>query len=229
MKFLARCCAGLTLVGFACVLVTTSLLAQAAAPVQGFGVCKPVSERTTELGCWVYADQPLGRIDDAQAFWHLDTYPTRADAEKAKGPRGTVIEALGKVWLMTIEKEAWRPTVKGERVSEIGPIPVIAGGEYSAVYMESVFTPGMSSEVHNHSGAEAFYTLSGEACLETPAGKSVGRAGGPAVIVPAGPPMFLMATGTTTRRGLTLILHDSSKPPTNMVHDWTPKGLCKVP
>ena len=38
-----------------------------------------------------------------------------------------------------------------------------------------------------------------------------------------------MAIGTTERRGLTLILHDSSEPPTTMVHDaeWVPRGLCK--
>jgi hypothetical protein len=140
-----------------------------------------------------------------------------------------VVEALGKFWLLTIEKSEWRPTLKGERVAEIGPIPVNAGGEYSATFMEAIFTPGMTSEVHNHSGPEAFYTQVGEACLETPTGKFVGRVGGPPVIVPGGPPMFLMATGTTQRRGLTLILHDSSKPPTAMIHDWMPKGLCKVP
>jgi len=65
--------------------------------------------------------------------------------------------------------------------------------------------------------------------LEIPTGKLVGRAGGPPVIVPGGPPMLLTATGTEKRRGLTLILHETSKPPTTVIHDWTPKGLCHVP
>ena len=55
----------------------------------------------------------------------------------------------------------------------------------------------------------------------------VGRAGGSHVIVPGGPPMHLTATGTETRRALVLILHDSTQPPTTMVHDWAPKGLCQ--
>ena len=39
--------------------------------------------------------------------------------------------------------------------------------------------------------------------------------------------MLLTATGTEKRRGLALILHDSSRPATTMEHDWKPKGLCR--
>lgn len=92
--------------------------------------------------------------------------------------------------------------------------------------MEAVTNPGMTSAIHVHSGPEAWYTLAGETCLETPDGKLVGSAGGAPVIVPGGPPMLLTATGTEQRRALTLILHESSKPPTTVIHDWTPKGLC---
>jgi hypothetical protein len=38
--------------------------------------------------------------------------------------------------------------------------------------------------------------------------------------------MHLTATGTEMRRALVLILHESAKPATTLVHDWTPKGLC---
>jgi hypothetical protein len=200
--------------------------AQSNAQLPSFGVCKPVSERTTEVGCWILADQPIGQIEAPQIFWHLDVYPTRADAEKAKGPRGTVVEALGKVWLLTIEKAGWRPALKGKRVAEIGPLPIKAGEQYSALFMEAITTPGMTSAIHMHSGPEAWYAQAGETCLETPNGKQVGKLGGPPVIVPGGPPMLLTATGKEQRRALTLILHESSKPPTTQVHDWTPKGLC---
>jgi quercetin dioxygenase-like cupin family protein len=203
--------------------------AQTNTPLPSFGICKPVTERTTELGCWILADQPLGRIDQPQVFWHLDVYPSRAGAEKAKGPRGIVVEALGKVWLLTIEKQEWRPAPKGERVAEIGPLPVSPGEQYSALFMEAVTNPGSKSAVHVHAGPEAWYTMAGETCLETPAGKFVGRPGAPPVIVPGGPAMQLTATGTEQRRAITLILHDSLKPPSTEVHDWTPKGLCTKP
>src|SRR5206468_12633405 len=63
----------------------------------------------------------------------------------------------------------------------------------------------------SHSGPEAWYTLSGETCLETPNGTQVGRAGGAPVIVPGGLPMELTATGSTLRKSLVLILHDRSE------------------
>jgi hypothetical protein len=172
MKWMKRCCAALASVSFVCLLTTISLYARSNGQSLAFGACKPVSERTTEVGCWILVDQPVGRIEQAQIFWHLDVYPTLAEAEKAKGPRGTVVESLGKVWLLTIEKAGWRPA---------------------------------------------------------PGGKLVGSAGGAPVIVPGGPPMLLTATGTEQRRALTLILHESSKAPTTVIHDWTPRGLCHVP
>lgn len=188
--------------------------------------CRPVSERTGDVGCWIIAHESVGQLTQSQIFWHLDAYPTRATAEAAKGSRGTVVESLGKVWLLTIEETGWRPS-GGERIAEIGPLPVIAGEKYSAQYMEAIFTPGMTAPAHTHAGPEAWYTLAGETCLETPQGKQTGRSGGQYVIVPGGPPMHLTATGTEQRRALVLILHDSSKPATTLVHDWTPKGLCK--
>ena len=72
-------------------------------------LCKPVSQRTGELGCWITANAILGQLPQQPIFWHLDAYPTRGAAEAAKGPRGTVMESLGKVWLLTIEVAGWRP------------------------------------------------------------------------------------------------------------------------
>jgi quercetin dioxygenase-like cupin family protein len=190
------------------------------------GVCRAVSERTGEVGCWIIAHEAVGQLAEAQMVWYLDTFPTRAAAEAAKSPHGTVVEALGKVWLLTIEKTGWQPS-SGERVAEIGPLSIVAGEKYSAQYMEVTFIPGMTSSVHRHGGPEAWYTLAGETCLETPEGKLIGRAGGGHVIVPGGPPMHLTATGSEQRRALVLILHETSKPATSLAHDWTPKGLCR--
>ena len=191
------------------------------------GVCKPVSQRTQEVGCWIVADDPVGQLKESEVFWHLDSYSTREAAQADKGPRSAVIEALDKVWLMTIEDKRWRPA-HGTRIAEIGPLPITAGGKYSAQYMEAIFTPGMTAPEHIHPGPEAWYTFAGETCLETSDGRvQVGRAGGPPVIVPEGLSMHLTATGKEQRRAFVLILHDSSKPATTMIHNWTAKGLCK--
>jgi quercetin dioxygenase-like cupin family protein len=191
-------------------------------------ICRPISERTAEVGCWITAHTVLGNLPKAPLFWHLDTFSTRPAAAAAKGPRGTVVESLGRVWLLTVDVAGWRPS-GGERVAEIGPLPVSADAAYAAQYMEAVFTPGMTAPAHRHSGPEAWYTLTGETCLETPSGKMIGRAGGSHVIVPGGPPMHLTATGSETRRALVLILHDSTQPPTTPEHDWKPQGLCRRP
>jgi len=185
-------------------------------------VCKPASERTQEVGCWVMADDPVGQLTRSQVFWHLDGYSTRAAAQVDEGPQGTVIESLGKVWLMTIEDAKWRPA-HGHRIAEIGPLPIVAGEKYSVQYMEAIFTPGRTAPPHIHSGPEAWYTMAGETCLETSDGRvQIGRAGGPPVIVPMGLSMNLTATGTQQRRAIVLILHQSSKPASTMIHDWTP-------
>ena len=87
----------------------------------------------------------------------------------AHGPHGTVVESLGHVWVLSIEP-AGRQSPPGARVAEVGPLPVVAGTAYTAQYMEAVFRPGMKSTIHRHGGPEAWYTLAGDTCLETPGG-----------------------------------------------------------
>ena len=187
--------------------------------------CRPVKERTGETGCWILVNASVGKLPLGPVYWHLDSYPSRAAADTSKGPRGTIVEALDKVWLFTIAGADWHP-LGGEHVARIGPLPVDPFAEYTARYMEAIFTPGMTSSIHRHSGPEAWYTLAGQTCLETSEGKMIGRPGGPPVIVPGGVPMYLTATGTEMRRAVVLILYDSSKPAATPANDWIPNGLC---
>jgi quercetin dioxygenase-like cupin family protein len=190
--------------------------------------CPPVSERNGVPGpaCFI-AKEELGKLPEQPIYWHLDRYPTQAGAEAARGRRGVVVESFGKIWLFTIAEKPWRAP-GGEHVANVGPLPVQGKTSYTAVYLESTFAPGMTAPIHLHSGPEAFYTLTGDTCLETPDGAQVARGPGHVEIVPGGPPMFLMAIGTQRRQGLALILHDSSRPATTMVNDWKPKGLCNA-
>jgi hypothetical protein len=71
--------------------------------------------------------------------------------------------------------------------------------------------------------------VSGETCLETSDGRmQISRVGGDPVIVPMGLSMHLTAIGADERRSIVIILHQSAHPATTVVHDWTPKGLCKA-
>ena len=97
------------------------------------GACKPAAERTGELGCWIIVHEAVGQMMERKTYGHLDTFLTPAAAEAAKGPHLTVVESSGKVCLLRIELKGWRPA-GGERVAEIGPLPVKAGERYAARY-----------------------------------------------------------------------------------------------
>lgn len=210
-------------VAFAALLLAGPALAQTEGTGGG---CVPATERAgRKLGCFILAAEPLGSLGSAPVFWHLTTLANRAQADHAKGARSTVLDALGQVWMFTIADSAWRPS-SGRHVAAIGPLPAQPEVSHTAQYMEATFQPGMKSVVHRHAGPEAWYTLAGETCLETPQGHMVGRAGGAHVIVPGGPPKELTATGTVVRESLVLILHETGKPATSPAPDWTPKGLC---
>lgn len=218
-RTLDRCCAVL-----AALFVHSMRLA-----AQTDGTCVPVSERAGRaFGCFITARTELGALAKQPAlFWYLDTYPTVAAAATAAGPRGTVVESLGKIWLFSIADSSFQST-GGTRVSRIGPLPLIDAAQFAAVYMEGVFQPGMSSVVHRHAGVEAWYTLEGSQCLETPAGRLDQSAGGPGVLALAGVPMMLTGTGTVPRKSVVLILQDASQPRSTPAHDWVPKGLCQT-
>ena len=216
-------CAVMTLTAWGVALAQTDRPGAERGGVRG---CPPVGERKVELGCYTLAVNVLGDLPNVPLYWTLDTYPTRAAAEAAKTPRGTVVESLGKVWLLTIAEGDFK-AVGGERVARIGPLPLDHDGRFTAAYMEAIMMPGARTPPHRHPGPEAWFQTAGEVCLETPAGKSVGRVGDSAVIVPGNTPMALTVTGHDQRRSIVLVLHDSSRPWTILAHDWEPKGLCR--
>lgn len=211
-------------------LVVVMLASCASAPSQAEGtggVCVPVDERAgREFGCFIIATHAVGVLADTPVYWHISRFPTREAAVSAAPPSGTVAEAFDTIWLNVVAPAGSWPT-GGERVAAIGPLPIRSGISYSAQYMEATFRPGMQTRVHRHPGPEAWYTISGEMCLETPEGAMVGRAGGEPVVVREGLPMQLTATGTDVRRGLVLVLHTSSEPASVPASDWQPTGLCK--
>jgi quercetin dioxygenase-like cupin family protein len=187
--------------------------------------CRPAIERTSDFGCYILAHVRLPTLEDVPVYWHLDTYPSRALAEAARGPSSAVVESHGEVWLLTVEKKDWRPR-EGHRVAEVGPLPVVPGVEYAAQFMEAVFPPGPTVQPHEHPGPEAWYMLGGEQCAETPAGVFRAKAG-EGLVLPGDTPMVLHIVGSTIRRSLVLIVHDAARPATTYTERWSPSGLCE--
>jgi len=163
---------------------------------------------------------------DDELFWHIDRFTSKEDAERASTATGTVAEAFGSVWLFSIAPRRWR-SKGGTRVANIGPLPIQPAPTYAAEYLRSVFDPGMTAPIHVHSGPEAFFAVSGDTCLETPDGVRLGRGPNNNLVIRGGPPMLLMAIGKVPRQGFALILHDASQPPTTLIHNWHPNGLCE--
>ncbi len=96
--------------------------------------------------------------------------------------------------------------------------------------MRAATSPGFQTDVHQHGGPEALFTLSGEVCVETPDGKLVGRPGGGPLLIDGDLPMQLTSVGRGVRRSLVLILHDTAQPwKVPAASPWVPKGLCMQP
>lgn len=216
--------------GLGVLALAAALSPSASAQEEGTGGrCIPVAERgDRQLGCYIVARTQIGALPTGDVYWHIESFPDLASAEAAAGPRSTAVEAFDQAWLLTIEEQGWA-SEGGERVAEIGPLPVEPADEFTSQYMEATFRPGMKSGIAQRSGPEAWYTLSGESCLETPESTVRGRAGGEPVVAPPGVPMQVTATGSEQRRAIVLVLHDASKPPATPVTDWEPQGLCDVP
>jgi quercetin dioxygenase-like cupin family protein len=211
------------LTGLVFLVLSASALAQATGRK-----CEEGSMKDEKAGpACLLSHESLGSLDADAVYWNLDKYPSVEAAQRDKAGSGSVITAFGSIWLFTVGPSASRPT-NGEHVAQVGPISVDKNTSYDAEFLKSTFSPGMTAPIHVHSGPEAFYAVSGDSCLETPDGVQVGRGPGNSMTVRGGPPMLLMALGPEPRKGFALILHDPALPPTTLVHNWTPKGLCQA-
>lgn len=206
-------------VALALITFSSSALAQATSRQ-----CNTGSEQEELAGpACLLAHQTVGKLDVESVYWSLDKYPSVEAAQRDKVSNGSIITAFGSVWLFTVG-----PLRPGAHAAQVGPILVDKNTTYDAEFLKSTFSPGMTAPIHVHSGPEAFYAVSGDTCLETPDGVQVGRGAGNSMVVRGGPPMLLMALGKEPRKGFAMILHGASLPPTTLVHDWTPKGLCQA-
>jgi len=189
-------------------------------------VCEPVTpgQPRPEFGCFIVAQSAELQFSEPVVYWHLRAVPTRAAAEAVRSPSGLIVEEEGKVWLSEFGPKDLAPR-GGASVDVVGPLELLPSKTYRAEIGYAVLRPGDRSRVHTHFGPEAWYVIAGEQCLETPAGTKRARAG-ETMSVTHSVPMELSITGTSPRRSLTLVIHDSTKDfgaPSN----WTPTGACR--
>ncbi|WP_174297289.1 cupin domain-containing protein [Sphingomonas bacterium] len=209
--------------GLVCLLVATAELSASTAIGQATTrACTPVEEPGPAC---LLARQRVSHLPSGRLYWLIDRFSNADRARKAGLPTSTVIQAFKATWLFTLSGANWRAK-GGERVTQIGPLPIPLAPSYQAEYLRSIFAPGTTAPLHRHSGPEAFFAVDGDTCLETPDGVQIGRGPGNSLLVKAGTPMLLMAIGKVPRRGFALILHDAGAPPTTLTQAWQPTGLC---
>jgi quercetin dioxygenase-like cupin family protein len=183
-------------------------------------------ERHGEIGCSLVENKPLPESLKEPLFWHIDRFESGETARAAVSPTSVALEAHGTWWLLTIESRV-RNHHGGQHVAEVALPPLPPAPKYSMLVMSAYIPTGLTSRVHYHSGVEAFYTVDGEQCLETPTSAHRMPKGG-TFAVPAGVTMRLVATGAKPRRALAVIVYDASQPPTTRTETGGPQLVsCK--
>jgi quercetin dioxygenase-like cupin family protein len=180
-------------------------------------------QRRPEFGFFCLATESGLRFSEPTVYWHIRTFPNRAAADAAKSATGIVVEEDGRVWLSEFGPRDF-PLEGGQAVAVVGPMELSKAELYAVDLGYAVLRPDDRSIVHVHPGPEGWYMISGEQCLETPAGATRAKAGGTAT-APPNVPMELTITGTAVRKSLVLVIHDPSQP-AGRPSDWKPKGLC---
>jgi len=205
-----------------------SLLTPSTAAGQLMSTCVENSpERRGQLGCSIIENKPLPDSLKEPVYWHIDRFDSATRGRTAVGPASVAFEADGKSWLMTIESTT-SDHHGGRHVVQVGPLQLPRAARYSMLVQSAVFTPGMYSLAHHHSGVEAIYVIEGDACYETPS-RAFKLRKGETLALPAATPMRAVAIGSTRRYVLAVIVYDTAQPPTTRMEEGTGPQLvaCK--
>jgi uncharacterized protein (TIGR02246 family) len=182
-------------------------------------------KRPPDADCAVLLKKQVPSLPPGPLVWRFENFPTTEAAHGAETPASVVVEAAGKVWLLTLASKGGH-SKGGTLIAETEKLPPIpTGAGYEIVAYEADLGPDAKVMTHKHSGPETWYLLSGEQCLELPGRALRARKGG-TMSAPAEIPMNLNIVGPGKRDALFLIVHDSSKP-FNTFLEWQSEGLCQ--
>jgi len=157
------------------------------------------------------AEKKLAQLPAGPLYWLVETFPTLASAKGTEGPTSLVVEANGKVWMFALGHKG-ESIAGGAKLAEIGPVPPITATEYMLRITHSGGVPGAKTPVHSHSGAEAFYVLSGRMSQETPQGVAYVDAGQSMNGQAADVPMVVSSVGTTDLDQFVMFVVDAGRP-----------------
>ncbi|MGE0258765.1 MAG: cupin domain-containing protein [Alphaproteobacteria bacterium] len=160
---------------------------------------KPVTEKKV-------SELPAGPL-----YWHIENFPSLAQAQAAAGPTSLAAEIAGKAWLFTLGGKGGSAP-GGTEITEIGPIAPITAPEYLLRINRAGGPPGAKTTIHSHPGSEAFYVLAGRVGQTTPRGTAYADAGQTMAGQVPGTPMEVFSAGSTDLDQIVLFVVDATKP-----------------
>ena len=182
--------------------------------------------RPANWDCAILARRQFSSLPAEAVVLRVESFPAREAAEPVATPASIVVEAAGKVWLLTFARKGER-SQGGQFVTEIGPLPIPSAPSYEMVVAEADFGSDVNALPlqHKHSGPEIWYVFTGEQCVELP-DRLVRARAGEGAFVPGDTPMTLKIMGKSKRDALFIVLHDPALP---LLHTWigSQKALVK--
>lgn len=208
--------------GFLSIVLAALAAASSPTPAIPGGCVALASDNAGKPGCYLAAEIDIA-TPPPQLHWLIFEFPARADAEAVAlaYPWSRVVEAHGRIWVLALSAEGADPATKGLK-AQAGPVAVPPGVPVSIRLLESWFPPGMKTRVHAHPGAEIFYVVEGEQCVETPRARAR-IAAGETFVVESGPHVQAAPTG---RRSLVMLVVPEGKLWMQLRDDWQPDGYC---
>jgi len=157
------------------------------------------------------AEKRLKQLPAGPLFWRVESFATLAQAQAAAGETSLAAEVSNKIWLFTLGPKGGA-TPGGSKIADIGPVPVIAAGEYLLRINHAFGPPGAKTPVHSHPGSEAFYVLAGRLGQRTPHGVSYAEAGQAMNGHGADMAMEVFSAGTSDLDQLVMFVVDAARP-----------------
>jgi len=165
----------------------------------------------TEVTVTPVVEKKIGELPAGPLYWRIENFPTLAAAQAAASPTSLATEASGKVWLFTLgAKDGSTPG--GSKVTQIGPVPVVAAPQYLLRLNRAGGPPGSKTPVHSHPGSETFYVLAGQVTVTTPSGATHADAGGSMNGQAGDTTMQVASTGATDLDQFVMFVVDATKP-----------------
>jgi hypothetical protein len=177
----------------------------------GLSLCPSAALAQAKFDIKPVAEKKLKELPTGPLYWHLETFPTLAEAQAAAGPTSLTAEMAGKAWLFTLGAKDGA-TRRGSKVAEIGPVPAITASEFLLRINRAGGPPGAKTPVHTHPGSEAFYVLAGRLGQRTLHGVSHADAGQTMNGHGADTPMEVFSAGVTDLDQIVLFVVDATRP-----------------